>query len=507
MSKSSYKLTRRSFLSLGAAAVSGILLAACVPPATQTPSVGKASNTATPAPLNVKITHVIGAYYPSESMEWSETNPNPHNMINTLIKEYKDLRPGVEIELIQPPPTPAGGMAREYIVSNMTANTIPNIVGTLSRDQVEEVAKGWWVTLDDYLNLPNPYIKAGMDGNKRWIDQFYQVPFESQRVLGQHYNLPYEIVTSMMFYNKDIFEKVGVKIPETVTELLETFKALKGAGQVAYGGIGSWFMYETLGQLGGSIMASLTPKVNPNGGSATYEEVACAIQKGIFRASTPEYREWMRVMKEIAAYRTPDWIDKNANAITKWLNGQIVVIEDGTWRIGANKKNPNIQFKWGMFYPPKADSAACVGCTGAPCPPIGGATGTAWAITKGAVRDNNVAECADWLMFLCAPQNAERLINELGNMLPIQKDARPVDPDLIAVLGNLKDQSGEDAMWTYYDRTDAKSRTDIWDLKNAFILDELTMDDAVRQIDVIYSAYADDFITKNDVDCAALGFS
>jgi len=441
-------------------------------------------------------------------MTWSETNPTPHQMINTLIKEYKDLHPEMQIELVQPPPVASGSVsAREYIVTNMTANTIPDMVGTLSRDQVEEVTKGWWVALDPYLDLPNPYIAAGKDGSKRWIDEFYQVPFESQRVLGFHYNLPYDLVTSMLFYNKDIFDKVGAKIPETVTQLLDIFKKLKDAGYVPYGGIGSWFMYETLGQLGGSIMAGLTPKVNPNGGSATYEEVACAIQRGIFRANTPEYREWMRVMKEIAKYRTPDWIDKNANAITKWLHGEIVVVEDGTWRIGANKQNPNIAFKWGMIYPPKCDSQASSVCTGAPCPPIGGATGNAWAISKGALRDKNVPQCVDWLMWLCAPQNAERLINEYGQFLPIQKDAKPSDPDLIAVLANMKDTSGEDAMWTYYDRTDLQSRTDIWDLKNNFILDKVSLDDAVKQIDEIYVDYADRFISDHQIDCEKLGFS
>lgn len=48
--------------------------------------------------LTGKLTVNPGSYYPSESMEWSETNPNPHNMILTLIDEYQALHPGVEIE-------------------------------------------------------------------------------------------------------------------------------------------------------------------------------------------------------------------------------------------------------------------------------------------------------------------------------------------------------------------------------------------------------------------------
>jgi raffinose/stachyose/melibiose transport system substrate-binding protein len=445
-----------------------------------------------------------GGYYPSESMEWSETNPNPHNMILTLIEEYKELHPGVEIELVQPPPG-TDVTSREYIVTNMTAGTIPDIVSTGTRDQVEEIAKDWWVNLDPYLDLPNPYVEAGPPGSERWLDLFFDIPFESMKILGSHYTINYDLVTSMMFYNKDIFEEAGVVVPETTAEFLAVLQKLQDAGHTPYGGIGSWYMYETLGQLGGSVMAPLTPQVNPDGGATTFEEVACAINKGIFRADTPEYREWMRLMKEIAAYRTPDWTDTNANAITKWLNGEIVIVEDGSWRIKENKMNPNIAFEWGMFYPPTCTQESSNVCTGAPAPPIGGAVG-GFAISKGAVDRGNVALAVDFLMFLTAPQNAERMINDLGTVLPIQKGATPADPDLEGILEKLVEHPGEAAMWTYYDKTDLESRTEIWDIKNAYILDQIELDAAVLQIDEIMMDYASRFISTNNIDCATLGF-
>src|SRR5687767_14186944 len=104
------------------------------------------------------------------------------------------------------------------------------------------------------------------------------------RILGHHYTINYDLVTSMMFYNKDIFAEVGVEVPETTAEFADVLQKLEDAGYTPYGGIGSWYMYETLGQLGGSVMAGLTPQVNPDGGATTFEEVACAIDKEIFRA-------------------------------------------------------------------------------------------------------------------------------------------------------------------------------------------------------------------------------
>jgi hypothetical protein len=98
------------------------------------------------------------------------------------------------------------------------------------------------------------------------------------------------------------------------------------------------------------------------------------------------------------------------------------------------------------------------------------------------------------------------MINDLGTVLPIQKGATPSDPDLEGVLEKLVEHPGEAAMWTYYDKTDLESRTEIWDIKNAYILDQIELDAAVVQIDEIMMAYASNFISTNSVDCATLGF-
>jgi ABC-type glycerol-3-phosphate transport system substrate-binding protein len=523
------KFSRREMLRLASLGALGAVAASCAPPAAPVPEPetivetvvkevvvketvvveGEVQEvervvTATPPPLMGKITFVPGGYMPSEDMEWSETNPNPHDMLYTLLDEYKELHPDVEIELIQPPPQE--GFAREFVVTSMAADTIPDTLYQLTRDLVEEVPKGWWVNLDAYLQMSNPYVPEGEPGSEKWIELFYDIPFESNKILGSHYSINYDIVTSMLYYNKDIFSEVGIDgVPETLSELLDIFEKLEAAGYVAYGGIGSWFMYESLGQLGGSIMAPLNEEVNPDGGAASYEEVACAIERGVYRYDSPLGREWLRLMKEVGKHRTPDWSDQEANAITKWLNGEIVIVEDGTWRIKQNKLNPLIEFEWGMFYPPYCDTGVSDLCTNTPCPPIGGAPG-GWCISKGARRDDNIDLCVDWVMFLCAPQNAERLINDYGQTLPMEKGAMPEDPDLQQVLLYLQDHPGEAGMWTYYDKTDFESRWEVVDIKNAYILDQISIDEAAVQSDEVMVAYAVDFIESNEINCEELGF-
>ena len=459
--------------------------------------------TATPPPLEGHITMAPGGYMPTESMEWSETNTTPTNMLAILIEEYQELHPGMEIELIQPPP--GEGFSREYIVTSMVADTMPDIIYQCTRDLVEEIKKGWWIPFDPSLDLPNLYTPAGEPGSARWIDSFWEVPFEASRIFGAHYTLNFDIVSTMMFYNKDIFEEVGVEAPEWVSELLVVFQKLQDAGYTPYGGVGSWFMYERIGQLGSSLLAPLDDQINPDGGPADYEEVACAIERGIYRHDIPLTREWMRLMKEVAKYRTPDWAEKDANAITDWMQGRIVVVENGTWGVRSTKLNPYVEFEWGMFYPPGVDKAASPLATDTPCYPVGGAP-CGWGLTKGARRDNNIGECIDWLMYICAAPNAERLINQRGSTLPNVKGAEPDDPDLRDIMLHLREHEGEAAMFTYYDKTDFESRWDLMDIRDEYITDLIDLDTCVKRQDEVFVEYAERFITENNVDCISLGF-
>jgi hypothetical protein len=115
--------------------------------------------------------------------------------------------------------------------------------------------------------------------------------------------------------------------------------------------------------------------------------------------------------------------------------------------------------------------------------------------------------CVDWVMFLCDPHNCERLVNDLGTHLPAIKGAQPEDPDLQTIITYLTDHPGEAAMWTYYDKTDFESRWEVVDIKNAYILDQISIEDAAVMSDEVMVAYAENFIESNEINCEELGFS
>ena len=81
-----------------------------------------------------------------------------------------------------------------------------------------------------------------------------------------------------------------------------------------------------------------------------------------------------------------------------------------------------------------------------------------------------------------------------------------MDPDLEAIAEPLRQSVGGRAAWAYYEKTDYESRWAILDVKDAYCLDQISLDEAVAQIDEIMVDYAEKFIEANEVDCVELGF-
>lgn len=102
------------------------------------------------------------ALTPRERLEADRWDP-PQYMWK-LEESYEKLHPDVDIQFL--PEIPTG--YEEWLVTQMTGGTSPEIVwyqrGYIARDY----RKGWFVNLTPYLNQPNPYVK----GNKKWIDIF-----------------------------------------------------------------------------------------------------------------------------------------------------------------------------------------------------------------------------------------------------------------------------------------------------------------------------------------------
>ena len=484
------KLSRRTFLHSMGLAGAGVALAACVAP-TAPQTQGSAGDEMTGMTGDLSIW--VQFYTPTESMVQGPNNPVPHNMIQVISDEYMEANPGATIEIIRKPSNLA---SHEWIVTQQAGGTIPHIVWTHSFWTQDEIDKNWWIPLDPFFEQPNPYVAAGDPGSERWLDQFYEIPTEAKRGPdGKHYVIPIDLVTTFFFYNKTIFGEAGLQAPTTYGEWIEVQEALLGMDMIPNARL-NW--YES--QIGAMVYGGKEEAINVDGGVASLEEVACAIQSGLYRASDPEYGDWFRLVKQLIPYLAPDWAAEGTDFNRKFLNKEVAVYEDGSWRFGRLKADPLVDFEWGSFYAPTVTEADSAFATGQPAPPIGGATAAQWAMSTKTEKDGLVPLAIDFLRYVTAPQNAGRMIEEGGQFLPNIKGVE-VNPDLAEPLRAITEGLGEAGMVTYPDKIGTEQREKIVHVWTDFKLDVVTQEEAAAQIDELMLEYAEEAITKNEWQC------
>ena len=79
-----------------------------------------------------------------------------------------------------------------------------------------------------------PYLT---ENNNEWLNTFVPAYIDSCKIEGKYYAVSYQPVIETIFYNKELFTKYDVKIPETWDELVDACKVFKENDVY---GIGNW---------------------------------------------------------------------------------------------------------------------------------------------------------------------------------------------------------------------------------------------------------------------------
>lgn len=148
--------------------------------------------------------------------------------LKQVAKDYTSQHPEttVEIEIIADNATYAQNFTTKMSADKKTAPDIvhTNLLGV--PDESALIPKGWLTPLDDLLNEPNPY-----NGNKKVRDaidsKYLALAIGSA---GKTPYLPFDLVGVGVYYNKTIFDKVGIKPPATMEEFVDISNKLKAAG-------------------------------------------------------------------------------------------------------------------------------------------------------------------------------------------------------------------------------------------------------------------------------------
>lgn len=376
------------------------------------------------APRKYTLRVAPGIYMPGRRpMDIGE----PMQGLAKVAQEFEALYPDTRIEFSE---APVG--QREYLVTQLAAEQAPEILNVNVEDVWQDVQKGWYVALDPYLERPNPFVGAGELGSRQWWDQFkYQAISRGKAAPdGRMYCLTFDMIETGVFYNKNIFRRLGLEPPKDWLEFLRVQQKIKAAGLIPFlvgsTSVADWGMDLVFDQLYGEILSGIDLAKDPvreayMDGYLDWDELAFLHGKGFFTRRDPRFVETFRILK---AWRR--FFQKNmASEIFKlFVTQQGAMLWDASPTVARLEGDPDLEFEWGVFYLPPIPRSFSRFADGHPMVVIGG-SGTQLEVTNSAFNDTRdpatstkLKRAIAFLQFLTVPRNAERVVNEILALLP-----------------------------------------------------------------------------------------
>lgn len=180
-----------------------------------------------------------------------------------------------------------------------------------------------------------------------WYKTFNDGIFERLTYDGKIMAIPTNFAAACVFYNTEIFEKVGVEPPETFDQLLDVCQKIKDAGYapISCSANTAWCLSMIAGYLcdregGPDNLAGITD------GSLDWTS-------DTFIKAGNDLKELSQYFQETAAG------DSNDQATANFYNGEAGMLVQGSWAIGQiNGNKPEFQDKCGVFRFPAIEGGA-----------------------------------------------------------------------------------------------------------------------------------------------------
>lgn len=303
---------------------------------------------------------------------------------NTALKEiaadYTKLHPEtkVEIDIAKDASTIKTNFDTKMAAGGENA---PDIVHTnliIQPDATEYINKGWLMKLNDFVNEPNPYNdgKTVFDG----IDaQYHQDTYD---INGNVSFLPFDLVGTGFYYNKDIFAALNLAEPRTWEDLLAVSAKLQDAGYIPIAmpfQVGeSWMRDSFIDWSSRSLFPQLLvlpgdgrydEQVHAKNNTIKYDENNMAFDFGaifdpekvllagrnkLYDNQGPAEKKWWTLLKDLSQYYEPGYqtLD-DASVYSLFVSQKAAMFWSGSWQIGTlladQQKLGDKSFNWGTF--------------------------------------------------------------------------------------------------------------------------------------------------------------
>ncbi|MFD0588816.1 extracellular solute-binding protein [Paenibacillus sp. GCM10027627] len=242
--------------------------------------------------------------------------------MRSIIKEFQDANPDIALHIEAIPPD--GYRTRLKTVA--AADEMPDVFVMWSGAMTEEFSSA---------SLVQP-INGLVEANPEWRDGFLSGSLEAFTEDGNIYGAPMGLSpTSILYYNKGIFNKYGLKVPETWDGLLAVIERLKreGVTPIALGNKAAWLAQS-------SIFSSLADRV-----TGTDWLLKAVKQEGAGFTDPPfvEALTYMAQLGEVGAFQEGYNNIDNTQMELMFAKGEAAMMIDGGWALSNLAANATIE--------------------------------------------------------------------------------------------------------------------------------------------------------------------
>ncbi|MDD4573749.1 MAG: extracellular solute-binding protein [Sphaerochaeta sp.] len=239
--------------------------------------------------------------------------------MNRLLNEYKKIAPNVTIKFQPTNPPDYNATLRLQLDSN----TGPDLMYARSYAAGQELFNAGYFA--DCSEIPG--LKENFSASNRAP---WQMPD------GKQFAIPFAAVSHAVYYNKDIFKKEGLTIPQTWEDFLSLNAKLKSRGYtpLSNGLADEWDIFET-------FFLGLLP--NYIGGA----DQRVKYETGVLKMNDEAFVSAYQAMADIAKYCPSGFEAVTYNDSQILFNNQkAVMFVDGSWTAGVYE---DATFEWGLF--------------------------------------------------------------------------------------------------------------------------------------------------------------
>lgn len=279
-------------------------------------------------------------------------NPD-RERFKALVAAYKLLQPDVEV-LIEGPP--AGITYREWLGTQLAAGDPSSVRPDIVSGNYQP-SYAHYVNLDKYAFETNPYTGRPWNEDLDW--DFWQ----QRNARGERIVVGSEAVHILWFYNKDVFDRAGVRPPSTWDELAAVCEQIEttlpdisciGANYVWK--LNQWILQIYWDQYARDIIDIVRCRpgdycydeevdgkfvFDPNDPfvegkyNKNWSRYYAAIRDGQIRFDTPEMADLVRNLARVFPQYASPTLFIDTTEYSQFLQQQVAMIIDGTWSLGG----------------------------------------------------------------------------------------------------------------------------------------------------------------------------